>query len=410
MARDIDRFWTTSGRIDTFAFELVSPNDFNKSLGWLSGVTGGKLTFGFDTDLKVSGSLDISTTKFVDDCIIRIHYRPQLSEKQKKDIILGTCFAYVESMSFDKGRYFGSIELVSALARYTDDKLQTNFTIGKNKTYKNELARLLKKESAGGKYKFLSNVTNKKCTSAVAYEAGKPTMDVIQGIADGLDARVDVDEYGVMTFEKYFAPSKKSCTWILPKGKYSVTLPNIEIENARSEVPNRIAYHCEVSWSQKEYVLDKKGKKTKYTSGENKGKYKTKTVNEKKTIVGKAQVKSNSPYHYSKMGRWKTEVFEYTKKLSASKMDTAAKRESQFAKVKKEADSKAATKLSSLTSSKKKYIIDCFYMPIKCGQVVEFEYVASGISLHVQAMVTNIEMNLSVGARMKVTLKHVRYV
>lgn len=408
--KDIDRFWTTSGRVDTFAFELVSPNDFNKSLGWLSGVTGGKLTFGFDTDLKVSGSLDISTTKFVNDCIIRVHYRPQLSEEQKKDIILGTCFAYTESMNFDKGRYYGTIELVSALARYTDDVLQTTFTIGKNKTYKNELARLLKKESSGGKYKFNSDVDNKKCTSAVAFEAGKPTMDVIQAIADGLDARVDVNENGVMVFEKYFAPSKKSCTLKLPTGQYSVTLPNIEIENARTEVPNRIAYHCEVSWSQKEYVLDKKGNKTKYTSGANKGKYKTKTVNKKKTIVGKAQVASSSPYHYSKTGRWKTQVFEYTKKLSASKMSTAAKREAQFAAIKKSADSKAATKLSSLTSNKKKYIIECFYLPIKCGQVVEFEYVASGISLHVQAMVTNIEMNLSVGAKMKVTLKHVRYV
>lgn len=410
MANDIDRFWTTSGRVDTYAFEIVSPNDFNKSLGWLSGVTGGKLTFGFDTDLKVSGSLDISTTKFVDDCIIRVHYRPQLSESQKKDIILGTFFAYTDNMNFDKGRYYGSIELVSALARYTDDVLKTSFTIGKNKTYKNELARLLKKESSGGKYKFMSGVTNRKCTSAKAFEAGKPTMDVIQAIADGLDARVDVNANGVMYFEKYFAPSKKSCTWKLPTGKYSVTLPNIEIENARSDVPNRIAYHCEVSWKQKEYVLDKKGNKTKYTSGANKGKYKTKTVDKKKTIVGKAQVKSSSPYHYSKTGRWKTQVFEYEKELSASKMDTATKREVQFASIKKTANSKAATKLSSLTANKKKYIIDCYYLPIKCGQVVEFEYVASGIKLHVQAMVTSIEMDLSVGAKMKVTLKHVRYV
>ncbi len=410
MTAQVDKFWTTSGRIDSFAFEIVSPNDFNKSLGYLSGVTGGKLTFGFDTDLKVSGSLEISTTKFIENSIIRVHYRPKLSENQKKDIILATCFAYTDNMNFDKGRYFGTIELVSSLARYTDDSLQTSFTIGKNKTYKNEFARLLKRESSGGKYKFLSNVTDKKCTAAIAFEKGKPPMDVIQAVADGLDARVDVNELGVMTFEKYFAPSKKSCTLKLPTGQYSVTLPNIEIENAKSEMPNRIAYHCEVSWTQKEYVLDKKGNKVKYTSGENKGKYKTKTVTKKKTIVGKAQVKSSSPLHYSKRGRWTTQVFSYTKKLSASKMDTQAEREAQFAKIKKEANNKAATKLSTLTAGNKKYVIDCYYLPIKCGQVVEFEYIASGIKLHVQAMVMNIEMELAVGAKMKVTLKHVRYV
>lgn len=410
MAKQIDAFWTTSGRVDSFEFEIVSPNDYEKSLGFLKGVKGGSLTFGFDTDLKVSGSLDISSSTYVESCIIKIHYKPKLSENQKKDILLATCFAYTDQMNFDKGRYYGTIQLVSTLARYTDDVLQTSFTIGKNKTYKNELARLLKNEATGGKYKFTSNVSNKKCTSAKAFEKGKATMEVIQAIADGLDARVDVDTKGTLVIEKYFAPSKKSCTYILPTGQYSVTLPNIEIEEAKSEMPNRVAYHCEVSWQQKEYVLDKKGNKVKYTSGKDKGKYKTKTVNKKKIIVGKAKVKSTSSIHFNKRGRWITQVFEYSKKLSASKMDTSTKQTAQFAAIQKEVNNKAASKLSSLTSNRKKYIIECFYLPIKTGQVVEFEYIASGIKLHVQAMVTNIEMDLAVGARMKVTLKHVRYI
>ena len=409
MAKQIDTFWTTSGRVDSFEFEIVSPNDFEKSLGYLTGVKGGSLTFGFDTDLKVSGSLDISSSKYIENCVIRIHYKPKLSESQKKDIILATCFAYTDQMNFDKGRYYGTIELVSTLARYTDDVLQTSFTIGKNKTYKNEFARLLKRESTGGKYKFTSNVSDKKCTSAVAFEKGRPTIEVIQAVADGLGGRVDVDAKGTLVIEKYFAPSKKSCSYILPSGQYSVMLPSIEIDEAKSEMPNRVAYHCIASWSQKDYVLDKNGKKQKYTSGANKGKYKTKTVEKQTAIVGKAQVKSSSSIHYNKRGRWNTQIFEYTKKISASKMDTAAKREKMFADIKKEANSKAASKLSTLTANKKKYTIECFYLPIKCGQVVEFEYIASGIKLHVQAMVTNIEMNLAVGARMKVTLKHVRY-
>lgn len=410
MASNVDTFWTTSGRIDTFEYEMVSVNDFNKSLGFLSGVTGGKLTFGFDTDLKVSGSLDVSSTKFIDNCVIKIHYKPRLSESQKKDIVLATCFAYTSKMTFDKGRYKGTIDLVSTLARYTDDVLQTNFTIGKNKTYKKELARLLKSESQGGKYKFNSNVADKKCSAAVLFENNKPTMEVIQAIASGLGARVDVNNKGVMYFEKYFAPSKKTCTLKLPTGKYSVTMPSVEIEDSKPDMPNRIAYHCEVSWKQEIYVLDKNGKKQKYASGKNKGKYKTKTETKKKTIVGKAQVKSTSPVHYNKRGRWVTQVFSYSKQLSASKVNTSAKLNAELEKVKKEANNKAATKLSTLTAGNKKYIIDCYYLPISCGQVVEFEHIASGIKLHVQAMVTNIELDLAVGAKMKVTLKHVRSV
>ena len=410
MANQVDKFWTTSGRVDTFLFEIVAPNDFNKHLGYLSGVKGGKLNFGYDTDLKLSGSLDISSTKLVENCVVKVHYCPRLSESQKKDIVLGTCFASVDKMNFDKGRYFGTIQLSSALVRYTDDVLQTSFTIGKNKTYKNELARLLKRESSGGKYKFDSNVSDKKCTSAKAFEKNVKTMDVIQAIADGLGARVDVSAHGVMQFEKYFAPSKKNCTLKLPTGQYSVTMPNIEIDDGKSGMPNRIAYHCEVSWSEKVYVLDKNGNKQKYTSGENKGKYKTKTEKRTKTIVGKAQVKSSSPLHFSKRGRWVTQVFSYSKELSASKVNSTEKLNAELDKIKKEANNKAATKLSSLTSGSKKYIINCFYLPVECGQVVEFEHIASGIKLHVQAMITDIELDLSVGAKMKMTLKHVRNV
>lgn len=408
MTADVNKFWTTSGRADDFEYEMISTNDFSRRIGHLTGVTSGKLTFGYDTDLKVSGSLEVSSTKLIDDCVIKIHYKPRLSDGQTRDIVLGTFFAYADKMKFDKGRYSGTVELVSALARYTDDVLQGNFTIGKNKTYKNELKRLLKKEAAGGRYKFGSDVSDKKNKSAKTFERNKSVMEPIQAIADGLGARVDVDNSGVMIFEKYFAPSKKTCTLRLPSGQYSVTMPGVEIETGKAEMPNRVVYYCDVSWKQREYVKDKKGNKVKYKSGKNKGKYKTKKANKKKSIAGKAQVVSSSPVHYSKKGRWVTQIFSYNKKLNSKSINTTAKLNAKFAEIKKEAQSKAARKLSSLTSGRKKYVIECFYLPVTCGQVVEFEYIASGIKLHVQAMITTIELDLNVGAKMKLTLRHVR--
>ena len=410
MARSIDKFWTTSGRIDSFEFEIVAPNNYDRTIGYLTGVTGGKLNFGYGTDLKVSGSLDVSSARYINSCIVRIHYKPRLSTGQMKDIILATCFACTGNMKFDKGRYKGSVELVSTLARYTDDVLQSNFTIGKNKTYKNELARLFKREATGGKYKYGSNVVDKKCTSAKLFEANKSPMEVIQTVAKGLGARVDVDVYGVMTMDKYIAPSKRPCSYILPTGEYSVVLPEVEITDSKPDMPNRVAYRCEVSYKAREYVRDKKGNKVKYDSGSNKGKYKTKTVEKKHIVTGKAVVKQSSPLHYQNRGRWVTQVFDYKKQLSASKVDTDTKLNSELAKIKKEADSKAATKLSTLISRSKRYTIECYYLPIKCGQVIEFEYIASGLKLHIQAMVENIELELAVGAKMKVTLKHVRSV
>ena len=115
----VDKFWTTSGRIDSFEFEVMASNDVDKHVGWLKGVTGGTLTFGYDTDLKVSGSLNVSSTEFVESCVLRVWYKPTLGT-EKKELLLCTCFATTESMTFDKGRYSGSLTLSSMLARYID--------------------------------------------------------------------------------------------------------------------------------------------------------------------------------------------------------------------------------------------------------------------------------------------------
>ncbi len=408
--KEVEAFWTTSGRVDTYEYVMVNPNNFNVPIGTLDGVTSGKLTFGYETDLKVSGSLEVSSTSMINDCVLRVYYKPRLSSGQSKSILLGTFFAHADSVKFDKGRYTGTLELESMLARYTDDVLQKAFTLGKNKTYKSELKRLLASESPGGKYKFDNNLSDRKNAAAQSFERNKATMEVIQAIADGLDARIDVDEQGAMIMEKYYAPSKKTCTLGLPTGQYSVTLPGVEIETANSELPNRVVYYCDVSWTERVYVRDKKGSKVKYTSGSNKGKYKTKKVNKKKSIAGKAQVTAASPLHYSKRGRYVTQVYSYNKKLASKSINTTEKLNAKLAAVKKEANNKAASKLSTLVSGQKKYSIECYYLPLKCGQVVDFEYMASGIKLHVQAMVTSIELDLAVGARMKVTLKHVREV
>lgn len=404
----VDKFWTTSGRVDAFAFEKVAPNNLSKHLGWLEGVTGGSLTFDYDSDLKVSGSLDISTTSFVENCVLRIHYKPKLGAEQK-DIVLCTCFATASDMDFDKGRYKGKLELKSVLARYVDDKLRNTFSIGKNKGYKAELKRLID-NNCGGKYSVAADVKDKVCGKALAFESGKAPMEVIQSIADTLDAQVGVDKNGYMTLKRYLAPSKRSCSLTIPSGSVSVTLPGVNISDNQADAVNRVAYKCECSWKQTVYVTNKKGQRQKYTSGANKGKYKTKKEKKSKTITGRAQVSSSSPLHFSSRGRWVSEVYTCKRDLGTKKLGSTAELNKKFAEIQAEMNKKAATKLSNVSAKIKKYVIECYYLPLEIGQVVEFEYVASGLKLHVQAMVTAIEMNLGPGARMKVTLKHVRNV
>lgn len=409
MPSEIDKFWTVSGRTNSFAFEIVAANDLNKHLGWLEGVTSGKLSFGYDTDLKVSGSLEVSSHKFVENCVIRVHFRPRLGTDKSHDRVLCTCIASTEKMKFDKGRYTGSVELRSVLAQYIDDKLRDAFTIGKNKSYKAEFKRLVS-AVGGGKYSISSNVKDKKCDKATAFEIGKAPIEVIQSIADSLGGQVGVDPNGRLVMEQYLTPAKRTCAKRLPTGEYSVTLPGVEIEDDGSSVPNRVSYKCAVSWKQKEYVLDKKGRKTRYTSGSNKGKYKTQTKKKSKTITGRAQVASSSPLHFNNRGRWVSENYSMTKDLGTKGLNSTTALNNQLANLQKEMNNKAASKLTSISSRTKKYTIECYYLPVSCGEVVEFEYIASGLTLRVQAMITAIDLTLDKGARMQMTLKHVRYV
>ncbi len=52
--------WNQSGRVDHFEFEKVSCKDINTTLGNLEClVTGGTLSFSYNSDLKVTGNLNV---------------------------------------------------------------------------------------------------------------------------------------------------------------------------------------------------------------------------------------------------------------------------------------------------------------------------------------------------------------
>lgn len=409
MASQVDSFWTTSGRIDAFAFEKVAPYDLNKHLGWIEGVTDGSLTFGYNTDLKVSGSLNIVYHERISSCIVRVHYKPRLGTEQK-DEVLCTCIASADGMTFDKGVYNGSLELKSMLQQYIGDKLRTGFTIGKNKSYKAEMKRLIK-GIGGGTYGFGSGVDDKKCLKATAFEVGRSPMEVIQSIADSLGGQVGVNANGKMVINKYKTPGKKTCTLKLPKGSYSVIKSPVEISDNVNTAVNRVAYRCTVSWKQVEYVLDKKGNRVKYTSGANKGKYKTKTVNKSRDIIGRAQVNTSSPLHRNKTGTWRSEIYDCKKDIGTKKLGTTAELNKKLAEIQAEMNAKAATKLSNVAYRQTYYVIECSYLPVEIGQVVEFERTQSGLNLHVQAMITDIDLTMGKAqASMKIKLRHVRNV
>ena len=348
--------WTTPGRIDSFEFEKIKINNLSKSLGKITGVTEGTLTFGYDTELKVSGTLTVVNTNFVNNCLIRVWYKPTLNGKTEK-IELCTCFAKTSEMSYDNGMWSGTINLRSVLARHIDDELAKNYVIAKGKralSYFDNMFKWL------GGAAVRSGVKNKKYTKNVVYEMGKRPMDVLQGIADFVGGQITCDTHGRTVLQKYVAPGKKTVSYTLPSGSYSVTLPGLSFEDSTAGTVNRVG--------------------VKYTYNN-------------KTIWGLAKAASSSNISYAKQGRHITRTFTLN---------------SMSPKTKARANAVAKSKLYSESTRSKYWKLKCYYLPITAlclkGGVVRFRYG----TLDIDALVYSVDMDLSPGGMLDVTLKEVR--
>lgn len=350
-------FFTESGRVDHFEFEKIDIHNLNKSLGNIEGVTGGSLTFDYLTDLKVSGSIDVVGAKFINNCLIRVWYKPTLNGKTKK-IELCTCFASTEKLSYVNGVYSGTIDLKSVLARHTEDKLHKNYVLSKKSAvayFKNIFKWL------GGHYK-IKNIRDKKFGKAVVMEYGKTPMDVLWKIADLVDGEITCDTHGRTVLQKYVKPKNRACSGTIPSGAISVVLPGLEVESSLAGTPNRAA--------------------VKFT-------YKPQGAKNEKTLYGIARAAKTNGVAYENVGRFITETYD----LSSMSPKTQAR-----------IDAIAKAKLASLATTYTTYEMQCFFIPIKIGEVVRFKY--DGIDI--DALVESIDMQLSVGGMMKVKLRKVR--
>lgn len=118
--------WNKSGRIDDFDFEKVSCKDINNTLGKLEcSVTGGTLSYSYNSDLKVSGILqvvDAPSNMQEQEYLIRIWYCPTLDGTRQR-IELGT-FYFTADLHYENGTWSGNVNLRSTLARHIDDLTQ----------------------------------------------------------------------------------------------------------------------------------------------------------------------------------------------------------------------------------------------------------------------------------------------
>ena len=359
--------WTASGRVDSFEYELIPVASVNsKPSGKLTGVTGGQLNFDYYSSEKVSGTLEVVNAGFVRNCYVRIWYKPTLAGAGSKKVELATCFASTEKSHYEDGIYSGEVELHGVLWRFTQDKLHKNFTAKEGESAVGCFKRLF--EWLGGQYRIVG-VKDRKLSKNHVFERGTAPMEALQWLADYVGAEVTCDTHGRVVLQKYVAPGKKPVAYAIPTGGESVTMPGIDISSTHTGTVNRVSVRHE--WTEQVTVGGKK-------------------QSVKKSLLGIAVASKTSAISRQKAGRYVTETYDLDamKPLTQARIDAIAKTKLKRA--------------SAVTTSVQFDTIS--YLPIHIGQVVKFRY----DKMSIQGMVASIDLGLSAGCPMNVTLRKVR--
>lgn len=352
--------WNKSGRVDSFYFEKISAKDINNSLGSLDcAVIGGTLNFSYYSDLKVSGSLEVVNVRSSmseEEYLIRIWYTPTLDgEKQK--INLGT-FYFTSDLHYENGTYKGTLNLRSLLARHIDDVVVKKWSLSKNKRIAECYKDVFK---ALGGFPLINGVKNKKITKQHIFDVGTTPMEILQYIADYSNAEIVVNSLGQTVLQPYKSPvnKAKSISHIVTANSTSVIKAGLDITNSIKEIPNRVVCTYEQS------------------SG------RTSTM-----YIGKAALDSKEKRSKQKIGRWITQYYQVTN-LSKPYV--------------KNLKAKAAKYLKSLNHKKIYYEFETYYQPIEIGEVIRLKY----DDIDVKGLVTDIDLDLSVGATMRIKIRKV---
>ena len=383
--------YSISGRVDSFEYESVSVNSVDKLSGdSITGITGGSITWDYNSDLKVSGSLTTVDSPMIHNRCIRIYYVSKIPVTQTGGgmkwhtyrYCLATCYGDIENGHYENGKYSGKINLQGTMSRFIDDKIPKNYVVSAQSKALTHFRNIFK--WLGGQYK-ISGVTDRKYTSAKVWEFGTTPITILKDLSSYVSGELTCDRTGHIVLKKKIAASKIPVTYSIPTGKESVTLPGIDITSTQGKASNQAAV---LYLKQEEYSVQDGTYKTNI-NGHRKGDPKYITKTRQVPIYGLAKIASTNSVSKSKTGRFRT----YTEKLSNMKPETTAR-----------ANAIAASRLNTNSRYTTVYTIHTYFLPISIGQVVQFKY----DKISIDGFVESIDYDLSPGCPMTIQLRKIR--
>lgn len=383
--------WNASGRIDSFYFEKISNSNLSKSLGELDcKITGGSLTYSLDSDLKVSGTINVVDAPnhlLWDNYLIRIWYLAQLGSEKTK-ICLGT-FYFKPVLTFRGGtNYEGRLELRSMIARYIDD-----LTV-KPKTYKEgtkvqKALEYILKNSYGGRWE-IKGFTNKDVfdNDFVVKEGQTRLSEIKQVLEDKFNhGDVYVDSKGKVIIEKdnWGKKCKEKPKWSFYSNENSTIMEGVEVGSTLNEIPNRFILGHTYSTEKTVQKTNKKGE----------------TVEEKKTVqhyvAGIAKLEDSDLRSKKELHRFVSE-FKTQQKLN-KKYSTKSEKRARLKRL-------AKLHLEARTKFRYYYEFETFYKPIQLNDVIHFDY-GSSHKMKFNGIVSEIHLDLDIGAPMRVKVRRI---
>ena len=396
--------WLESGRTDEFWYDMVDINSL-KVMGKLEGVTGGQVSWDYNSDLKVSGTLQVTNAYFVNNCLIRVWLGARPANSSKTTWVeLCTCLASTESGHYENGRYSGTINLRGVLARFLDDVLEENYTHGKgNSAYARYKAMF---KWLGGKWDW-RGVEDKNFSKTRVFEFGSSAMEPMQHIADTVGGQLTCDTHGRVLMQKYTSPGAKPVSYSIKADGYSVILNGIDEEYGLAGTTNRYAVRYQYKWvrfvADGTYAADTTDKDGVFHA---KGSTKYKKTSTDCVVYGLATSKSTWATAYKRTGRYVTETWDVsTVKNPVPEGATAGEKAAAEAKIKAELNEKAARWLSNAATWHKRYTVrTCTYLPVEIGQVINFRY----DKFNIDGLIEGIDYDLRPGCPMTLRIRRVR--
>ena len=240
--------WNKSGIAHSFGFQLVDAVNLTDPRGWLTNVTGGKITEAYRGDLRSSCSLDIDGGEIPLGAAVRIwHYATADAETFRE--CLGTFQPEPAGGTYENGRIKATVELKSSLGKLSTTLGKRVYSVGKQ----NIAAHFAEIVGWAKAVPWITPNWNANKTFADSYVwvmASESVLKEAQRCADAIGGYLGIDEQGRVTLTPYEAPDKLAESWsLLPGG-----IVHLGIDIDVPEVVNRVTAKYEGGTDKKTYT------------------------------------------------------------------------------------------------------------------------------------------------------------